>query len=73
MRNNFIDQSGELRTHQFISKMHQPIEALFSWINEQTGIQQGSKVRSSSGLIKHIFGRLSAAVFSMAFRWGFNF
>lgn len=30
----------------FISKLRQPIESLFNWINEKTGIQVASKVRS---------------------------
>ena len=57
----------------FVSKIRQPIESLFNWLNEQTGIQRASKVRSANGLIAHIFGRLSSAVFAMAFKWGFNF
>ena len=57
----------------FVSKIRQPIESLFNWVNEQTGIQKASKVRSAKGLMVHIFGRLSAAVFAMAFKWGFNF
>ena len=32
-----------------ISRMRQPIESLFNWIEEKTGIQMASKVRSYTG------------------------
>lgn len=50
-----------------ISRMRQPIESLFNWIDEKTGIQMASKVRSYNGLIVHVFGRLAAAFFLLAF------
>ncbi len=40
----------------------QPIESLFNWINEKTGIQRASKVRSYQGLLVYAFGRLAAAM-----------
>jgi recombinational DNA repair protein (RecF pathway) len=46
--------------------MRQPNEFLFSWINEKTGIQQASKVRSYQGLLVYAFGRLAAAVLLLA-------
>lgn len=46
-----------------ISSIRQPIESLFNWINEKTGIQIASKVRSYKGLMVHVFGRLAAALF----------
>ena len=46
-----------------ISSVRQPIESLFNWINEKTGIQIASKVRSYEGLIVHVFGKLAAACF----------
>lgn len=45
-----------------ISQVRQPIESLFSWIEEKTGIQKASKVRSLSGLLVHVFGRMAAAM-----------
>ena len=45
-----------------VSKVRQPIESLFNWINEKTGIQRASKVRSYRGLLVHVFGRLAAAM-----------
>lgn len=50
-----------------VSRVRQPIESLFNWIQEKTHIQVASKVRSSKGLMVHIFGRLAAALFLLAF------
>jgi hypothetical protein len=44
-----------------VSRIRQPIESLFNWINEKTGIRQASKVRSYQGLLVHAFGQLDAA------------
>ena len=44
-----------------ISRTRQPIESFFNWLQEKTGIQTASKVRSTRGLLAHIFGRLCAA------------
>lgn len=49
-----------------IGRIRQPIESLFSWIDEKTGIQQASKVRSYQGLLVHVFGRLAAAMLILA-------
>ena len=46
-----------------VSKVRQPIETLFGWIEEQTGKENTGKVCSYSGLIVHVFGRLAAAIF----------
>lgn len=50
-----------------VSRIRQPIESLFNWLQEKTDIQSGSKIRSYNGLMVHIFGRLSAAMFMMVF------
>jgi len=50
-----------------VSRVRQPIEALFSWIQEKTNIQFASRVRSSKGLMVHLFGRLATAFFLLAF------
>lgn len=44
-----------------VSKVREPIESLFSWLIQKTEIQRAFKVRSTKGLIVHIFGRLTAA------------
>ena len=50
-----------------VSRVRQPIESLFNWIEEKTGIQCASKVRSHQGLLVHVFGRFAAAMFLLAF------
>jgi hypothetical protein len=50
-----------------VSRVRQPIESLFAWIQEKTNIETASKVRSYNGLMVHVFGRLAAAMFLMVF------
>lgn len=50
-----------------VSATRQPIESLFNWIHEKTQIQNASKVRSEAGLLTHVFGRLAAASYALAF------
>ena len=45
-----------------VSKVRQPIEAFFNWLNEKTEIQRASKVRVSKGLLVHTFGKLAIAL-----------
>lgn len=45
-----------------VSRMRQPIETLFGWINRITGIENASLIRSSAGLMTHIFGRIAGAM-----------
>jgi hypothetical protein len=49
-----------------VAKIRQPIEALFSWIQRKTGIQDAGFVRSAAGLATHIFARLAAALICKA-------
>ena len=51
-----------------VSRVRQPIESLFSWIEEKTKIQIASKVRSYNGLMVHIFGKLAAAMLLNGFQ-----
>jgi len=50
-----------------VSKVRQPIEALFSSLIEKTDIQRASRVRSTKGLTLHVYGRLAAAFISLIF------
>jgi len=50
-----------------VSKIRQPIESLFNWLIQKTDIQRASKVRSTKGLIVHVFGRIAAAFINLAF------
>jgi len=44
-----------------VSKVRQPIESFFNWLNETTQIQNACKVRSSNGLISFVFSRIAVA------------
>jgi hypothetical protein len=50
-----------------VSSVRQPIESLFNWIIEKTDIQRASKVRSTNGLLVHIFGKIAAAFIFLIF------
>jgi hypothetical protein len=50
-----------------VSKIRQPIESLFNWLIEKTDIQRASKVRSTNGLLVHVFGRIAAAFIFLIF------
>ena len=43
---------------QAVSKVRQPIESFFNWLNEKTEIQRASKVRATKGLLVHTFGKV---------------
>jgi hypothetical protein len=48
-----------------VSRIRQPIEAIFNWLIEKVDIQKASKVRSTQGLLIHAFGRLAAAFITL--------
>ena len=48
-----------------VASIRQPIESLFNWLQEKTKIQRASKVRSSKGLITHIFGKFAAGMIAL--------
>jgi len=50
-----------------VSVVRQPIESLFNWLIEKTDFQRASKVRSTKGLIVHVFGRIAAAFIYLIF------
>jgi len=52
-----------------VSTIRQPIESLFNWLIQKTDIQRASKVRSTKGLIVHVFGRIAAAFISLIFNY----
>ncbi len=55
--------------NRMISRRRQPIESLFNWINEKTGIQTASKVRSTDGLMIHCFGKVTYAMLLLVFNY----
>ena len=50
-----------------VSSVRQPVESLFNWINQKTGLQNASKVRNMNALMLHIFGALATALFHYIF------
>jgi len=50
-----------------VSKVRQPVESFFNWINEKTKIQEAQKVRSTNGLAVHVFGKITAAFIFLIF------
>ena len=50
-----------------VSRVRQPIEALFSWLIEKADIQKTSRVRSTKGLLVHAYGRLATAYINLIF------
>lgn len=48
-----------------VASIRQPIESLFNWLQEKTKIQRASKVRSSKGLMTHVFGKFAAGMIAI--------
>ena len=52
-----------------VSKVRQPIESFFNWVETTVNIEDAARVRSSNGLRVHIWGKLAAAILVLA--WSF--
>jgi len=50
-----------------VSKVRQPVESFFNWLNEKTKIQEAQKVRSTNGLAVHVFGKIADAFIFLFF------
>lgn len=50
-----------------VSKIRQPIESFFNWLNERTNIQRAIKVRSTTGLLVHTMGKIAIAFIYLIF------
>ena len=50
-----------------VSKVRQPIESFFNWLNEKTTIQRAQKVRSTKGLLIHTMGKIAIAFIYLIF------
>lgn len=50
-----------------VSKVRQPIESFFNWLNEKTNIQRAMKVRSTAGLLVHTRGKIAIAFIYLIF------
>ena len=47
--------------NRFISMIRQPLESLFNWLIQRTDLQNASRVRSTQGLLVHVYGKLAVA------------
>jgi hypothetical protein len=50
-----------------VSRIRQPVESLFNWINDKTDLQNAAKVRSTNGLMIHIYGALVTVLLHYTF------
>jgi len=48
-----------------VSQLRQPVEGIFGWMIERTGLQNASKNRSSKGVLTHVYGKIAAACMMM--------
>lgn len=55
--------------NRLVRRIRQPIESLFNWVEEKTGIQRASKVRSTDELMIHCWGKLAVAFFLLVFNY----
>lgn len=55
--------------NRLVRRIRQPIESLFNWVEEKTGMQRASKVRSTDGLMIHCWGKLAVAFFLLVFNY----
>ena len=49
-------------------RVTQPTESLFNWLMEKTNIQRACKVRSTKGLLIHLFNKIAAAFINLIFK-----
>lgn len=61
--------TDERSYNRLVRRIRQPIESLFNWIEEKTGIQRASKVRSTDALMIHCWGKLAVAFFLLVFNY----
>lgn len=61
------DKAADDLFSKAVSTVRQPIESLFNWIIVKTDIQRASKVRSTKGLLVHVFGKIAAAFIYLIF------
>jgi hypothetical protein len=66
-REKQFDKAANDLFSKAVSAIRQPIESLFNWLIEKTDFQRASKVRSTKGLIVHVFGKIAAAFIYLIF------
>jgi hypothetical protein len=55
--------------NRLVRRIRRPVESLFNWIEEKTGIQRANKVRSTEALMIHCWGKLAVAFFLLVFNY----
>lgn len=60
-RQKFEDAADNIYS-ALVSSVRQPIESLFNWLIEKTQIQIANKVRSTKGLLVHVWGKFATAL-----------
>lgn len=56
-----FDRAADELYSRAVSAVRQPLESLYNWLIEHSDIQRASKVRSTKGLIVHVFAKIAAA------------
>ncbi len=62
------DKAADDLFSKAVSSVRQPIEAFFNWLIDKTDFQRASKVRSTKGLMVHVFGKIAATFISIIFQ-----
>lgn len=57
-----FDKAHEDLFSKAVSALKQPLESFFNWLISKTDIQRASRVRSTNGLILHVFAKIAAAL-----------
>ena len=57
----------EKHYNRCVSRLRQPIEGFFNWLNDKTDLQNASTVRSEDALMIHCFGKLAFAYLLLVF------
>lgn len=66
-RRNEPETAAPALWSRFASAVRQPLESLFGWLIQRTGIQHASLVRSTQGLFVHVYGKLAVACLLLTF------
>jgi len=66
-RRNEPETAAPALWSRFASSVRQPLESLFGWLIQRTGIQNASLVRSTKGLFVHVYGKLAVACLLLTF------
>ena len=61
------DKAANDMLSRAVSSVREPIESFFNWINAKTKIQTAQTVRSTAGLLVHVFAKIAAAFIYLIF------